>query len=276
MAQILSFMPDWALFLTIFLICLILYFTLVRDEETKTRVKRFLFDYGIWIVALIVLIYGWNRWGTVAESDIGEMRYALFIVLLAGDLYLLATNFLYRERYHSIFFQADGVSGSCNLYYDAGDYTIFYLGTSGKSDFAGFVFPWYFPQRIVVIPRDSWQFNGNNIVTFIKVKRQDPIHDVPEAALEIIERDGRTTFARDEIYFGILSEETILREPDQAELIKKIEDLEARNNELSSMLDAKMKKVSGFVSGTEAIKRSLKGQTWRRNQTSQEGEGDKY
>jgi hypothetical protein len=256
-------MPDWLLFGLIFFIFLIMYFIVIKDEETKNAIKRFLLNYGIYILAIVVVIYGWNKWGIVADHDIGQMKWALFIVVLGLDLYFIASNLLYRERYNTIPFQANGVYGSVALYYNVGKYTIFYLGTSGKSDFAGIVLPWYFPQKICIVPKTSWQFNGNAIICYIKVSK-DNYFEVPEIVKNTIEGDSRTMFARDEIYYGELRNKILIEDQQMAEMDKKLKDSNSRINELKSMLRGKLTDVKTFVTDTEAIKDRMSGNRFMR------------
>lgn len=251
MSRLISFVPDWMLFLSVLIIGIIIF--LYLEEESKETVKLFFLRYGLYLFVICLLIYGWNRWGVVADHDVGQMKYALFIGLATLITYFAGVNYLYREQTLTTSFQANGVAGSCSIYYDLGDYTIFYLGTSGKSDFEGFVLPWYFPKRIVVVPKNSWALNGNNLVSTTQVSKCDSLLALPEYVMKKLEADSRTYFARSEVYYGLFCEELKTEDPDYHKIESQLLKLQRRNNELSEMLDNKLRNFKEFATDTMAI-----------------------
>lgn len=237
MASILPWFSDFWFFVIIGIILIIIYYFI--PKELKISINKFLSGYLFWIIIFIVLIYGWSRWGYVRDHDFpAGWRYAAFLCIFGGMIYLAVNNWLYEHRYNSTHFSSNGCSGSCSLRYDIGKWTIFYLGTSGTSDWKGLVIPWYFPQKICVVPKDSWDFNGSDQISITQTYKKD-IKYLPPKARHKIEQDKRTFFARNnaEIYFGVFSEKLMTDDPKYSEISAEMEETNAAYDKLEEEFD---------------------------------------
>jgi hypothetical protein len=250
------------IFIYFFVLLIVLIIYLSSEDETKSSIKRFVMANWMWILLIGMMIYGWNRWGLVADHEtIANMKWALFLALSIGAVYLIATNWLFELKYHTVPFQANGVYGSCSRYYDVGKYTIFYLGTTGRSLYSGFMINWNFAERICIVPKVSWDFNGEGIVSIAQVSKymleQLPSYKVKRS----IENDSLTWFARDEIYYGEFSEALRTEDPSVDEIESRITDGALLETLQKNMIEGKNTIIKKHITDTEAMKNKLKGNT---------------
>lgn len=260
-------MPDWLFFSLSFLVSLIIYYYL--PDEAKSSIKKFLSAYGFYIGIFIAWLYFRGRWGLVIDDPErwpADMNYATFIFAFVFGLYQIARLWLYENRYKTTQFICNNLSGSCYRRQDIGDWTIFFLGTSGASD-NHFVIPWPLPEKIVVVPKNSWDFLGSQMVSTAQVFKRDEylgVYELPEEVSHFLETDQFARFAKSKVYFGIYSEQLRTEDPEvnweEGHIIK----LNTRINELAKMLGGKMKSVKGFVSDTLSTVDKLRGNKWNK------------
>lgn len=252
--------PGIFIYLFVLLIVLIVY--LSSGDEFKASIKKFVLANFIWILLIGMMIYGWNKWGIVAEHEtVANMKWALFLAIAIGGAYLMIKNWLYELKYNTIPFQANGVYGSCSRYYDVGKYTIFYLGTTGRSLYSGFMINWNWAERLCVVPKVSWDFNGDGIVSTAQVSKY-MLEQLPSAkARRSIEHDFLTMFARDDIYYGEFSEALRTEDPSVDELESRVTDGALLETLQKNMIEGKNTIIKKHITDTEAMKNKLKGNT---------------
>ena len=248
-------------------------------EETKKVTKSVLKKYGFWIILIVILWYGWTRWGVVADYDwIANMKYAQFIFLLCALLYWGVSSFLYEMRYNTIHLIADNIHGSCHRYQEISNlgpgvnWVIFFLDGSGTSD-DRLVIPWPFARRLVIVPKVACQFIGNQILIksqLSKLEWNSP--EIPEDVADFIEKDTFARWCKEEIYIGYFSIEIKATDPKYSEVELMSRKKDARINELKEMLRGKLTTVKGFVSDTMAMQDKLRGKDWRKNPQPQQME----
>lgn len=258
---IISWLPDYVVFILIGLIVFIIYYLL--PEEIKVPVKKFVGNYGFYIVLLLAWLYLRTVMGLVSESPDSfpaNLNRATFFILLALLLYQLVSYFLFEQRYFTTHFVCNNLSGSCARRQDVGDWTIFYLGTSGTSD-EKIIVPWPIPQRIVVVPKCAWDFLGNQMVAQSLVSKTD-ILQLPEDVAHFIETDTFGKMRKEEIYMGYWSEKLRTEDPRVDDYESNYKKLNSRINELAKMLEGKLTHVKTFVADTLGTVDRMKGKSW--------------
>lgn len=221
------------IYVSFLLILLIIYIS--SGTQTKVWFRKILIRYWFFLLIFGFLIYGWDKWGIVSEHEwIANMKYALFLGISFFMFYMVGRNWIYEFRYNTANMVANGIHGSCALHYDAGNYTIWYLGTTGRFsvDSEGIVFPFPFPNKIAITPKVSWDINGDNYVSITQVMKVD-INEIPNKLKEIIVKDKKTIFARDNVFFGIVSEKIRTDEPKWDELENELKQVNAKYNTLA-------------------------------------------
>ncbi|MDH3352829.1 MAG: hypothetical protein OEL87_00070 [Nanoarchaeota archaeon] len=234
----------------------------MATDDTKKDVKKFLFEHWIWLLLLGILIYGWKKWGVVADHLwVAEMNYALFLVLLLGLMAFGVKAWTYEWRYNTDQFVGDNIHGSCAKYFLIGDWFVGFLGTAGNSD-EKLVFPWPWMKKVVVCHKDSIEFKGNQIIAINQFFKQD-IYPIPSDVKTFIEGHPIAKHC-DEIYFGYFSQQQLAKYPEYSELQDKYLKSNSRKNELDEMLKGKMSSVKGYVTDAVGTIDKLKGKDWRR------------
>ena len=273
--SILSFMPD-SIFFILIALALVLLYSLLPDD-VKSITKKFLKQYGIFIILFLFWLYFKSKWGFVYTDPNrwpANMRYATFIAFFVLMIYGMGSWLLYKERYFSTHFICNNIAGSCVRRHDIGDWTIFYIGGSGSSD-EKMVFPFPFAQKIVVVPKDSWKHVGSHMVSDCQVRKVDktesnPLGEddnritalgLPEDITDFLEKDTFGKRALDEVYIGYVSEEFKTDNPGVVKLEEDLRKKDARIAELNKMLLGKMSHVKGFVSDAKAIGDKLSGKS---------------
>jgi hypothetical protein len=221
--------------------------------------KLFKPTYIVILILIIVLIWGWDRWGVVADHpSVSQMKWALFMIIFFGMLYLIGSNFVYEFRYNTTSFVGNGVHGSCALQYDMGKYTVFYLGTCGRFGInsEGLTFPWPFPNRIAICPRKTWDYNGSNPVSITQFQRVN-LGELPALAgiKKQIEKDWTTIFARDNIFFGIFNERLKVDNPSYDELEKEMKRTNAEYNTMEEDFDDVTSNKEKYSTHTRTIRK---------------------
>lgn len=250
--------PGILVYLLVFLIILIIY--LSSGSRTKNTISNFIVSNILMIIIVGIMIYGWNKWGIVADHEnIANMNYSLFLGITLFMLYEIGNNFLAVFRNNTTPFVANGVHGSCALHYDVGIWTVWYLGTTGRFsiDSDGFVFPWPFPNKIAITPKVSWDYNGDNPVSITQVFKTD-INRLPVRLKKIIKKDSKTVFARGNVYFGIVSEKLRTDNPKWDELQQGIEETNSKYGTLEEQFDdvsTNTEKYEGHVRRTKILSR---------------------
>jgi len=262
MSSLIPHIPDPLFFLGILFLGFCVY-RFVLDDDMKANFRILLSRYWFWILLIVVGIYGWRRWGIVADHpNIAEMNFTLFLVFFFALLYFGGKNFLYEQRYNTNYFIADGIYGSCALRYDVGKYTVFYLGTSGKSDYKSFALPWGIAQRIAIVPKISLHHIGNCVISTAQVFKYD-LAQIDQQARRLIEADGRTWLARDEIYYGEFSEKLRTEDPSVSEIESRITDVNYLNTMQKKIIEDKEITLKKSVTNMAAIQKKLKGDSAR-------------
>jgi len=215
--------------------------------------------YVILIVLIVTAIYGWNRWGIVADHDVGQMRWVVFVGLLTLLFYSAVTNYFYRERYKAPQFQAHGLSGSCSKAFDIGDYTIFYLGTAGGlSHREGNYIPIPMCQKICILPKEGWDMNSYNFFSDVVVEKIDTLDQLhPRLKSEIL-GDGTTLLARDEVYFGVYAEPVLTENPKLHEVVEKMKATNVYANAVKDINVDKDAEIKRRVTDQAAIAKKIK------------------
>jgi len=249
------FIDNIFIYLLLLLVIAIIYF--VGGDDAKKLIKNFLVRTWFILIIIGILIYGWNRWGIVADTGIGQMKTALFWALEIGALYLIGKNWLYELRYETTPFQAGGIYGSCSRYYSVGRLTVFYLGTTGKSYTKGFMLNWNFPNKIVIIPTNLWHFNGEGIYSRVLVSKR-MIEQLPsEKIRNSINNDPLTFFARDEIYFGLYRDKDITDKPFLEDTESRLLDFSVENSLQKEMIEGKNTIMKKHVTDIKAIENKM-------------------
>lgn len=275
---ILGFIPDWMFFLAGGILIYIIYYYL--PDDTKTDVRWFLANYGIYVLAILVWLYWHSKTGAIYEFPSkwpANMNRATFFVSFAIILYVLVKSWLYEFRYYTYHFVADNISGSCHRYHEIGNvgepesnWAIFFLGGSGGSD-EKFVFPWPWVKKIVVVPKSSVQFLGNQIVAFSQVDKVN-IDELPEDVADYIEKDPFGRWKKEEVYFGLWDISVKAKNPKFQDIENQIKKQDNTINKLKKMLRGDMQAIREFVSGTTAVQRRLRGdEAWRQQQQQPTG-----
>lgn len=249
----------WVILLFLIFLGLSLWFLSKLGVPIK---KLFKFKYIIILILILILAYGWDRWGVVADHpSMANMKWALFIVILFGDLYLIGSNFIYEFRYNTTPFVANGTWGSCALHFDMGKYTVWYLGTCGKFGInsEGWSFPWPFPNKIAITPRVGWNFNGELPVSVTQVHKVE-LGNLPALARikKQIGKDWTTMFARDNIFFGIVDEKLKVDNPKWEELQQELERTNAEYNKLEENFDDVTTNEEKYSAHTRTIRKLTK------------------
>jgi len=164
------------------------------------------------------------------------------------------------------------VFGSCALHYDVGKYTIWYLGTSGKFSISseGIVIPWPFAQKIAITPKVSWDFNGDIPISITQVFKVN-LGRLPPKLKKLIERDSKTYFARDSIYFGLFSEPLRTENPSLNEFEDELERKHAKYNTMEEDFDDVATNKEKYAGHARRIKMLSKNDEPRR-QSAPQGE----
>lgn len=260
MGSIISFIPDPLFFIACIVLALILYRFL--PDDVKPTIKNAIKTYGIYIVLIIMWIYFKKKWGLVGDDLTrwpANIYYATFIVFLILGIWHLGRLLLYEQRYYTDMFICNGVAGSCARRQDIGDWTVFAIGTSGSSD-EKFVLPFPSPQKIVVVPKDAWQYVGSNMVCTTEVFSCD-ILDIPEDVAHYIQTQPMLKGKLDKIYFGIWSEELRTNDPDVDVIESNFKKANSRINELATMLKGKLGHTKAFINDTMGMTDKLKGKS---------------
>lgn len=253
------FIDNIFIYLLILLVIVVIY--LFGGEEVKRTIKIFFIRTWFVLVIIGILIYGWNRWGIIADREIGQMKTALFWALEIGLLYLVGKNWLYELRYETIPFQAQGIYGSCSRYYAVGRFTVFYLGTTGKSYSKGFMLNWNFPNKIVVIPTSLWAFNGEGIYSRVVVSKR-MIEQIPSEKIRTaITSDSLTWFAREEIYMGLYADKELTDRPFLEDIESRIQDFAITDTIQKEMIEGKNTTMKKHITDIKAIENKMTNQT---------------
>lgn len=257
-----SWLPNWVIILIALVAALLIYKYLLPDD-LKPKIKAFLSKYGFVIIIVILWLYYRKRWGFIYEDPSrwpANMYYATFLAALLIGIYVVVMLEMYRERYHTYGFISNNVCGSCSRRLDIGKFTVFFIGTSGRSD-DHIVLPFPIPQKIVVVPKVSWDFVGSHIVAMSQVFKRD-LSDIPPAVRHFLETDTFAKLAKDEIYYGLWTEKMRAVNP-------KVNEIEATNTKLNEriavqekMLKGKLSETKIFVSDTMATIDKIKGKSW--------------
>lgn len=264
MTNIISFIPDWMLFLIIAVICFIIYYYL--PDEIKEPIKKFGKEYGFYVVLLLAWLYFRDKWGLVSDHAwISEMKYASFLIGFVLILYFATKSWLYEQRYYTNQLICDNISGSVHRFQELGNignknnWVVFFLGTSGSSD-ERFVIPWPWAKKLVIVPKVSCQFIGNQIFVKTQVAKVD-ILELPEEVAHFVENDTFGKWCKDELYLGYWSIDIKATDPKYEELEALTKKKDSRINELKAMLEGKLTSTKRFISDTLAMQDKLKGKT---------------
>lgn len=257
MSNIISFLPDYLLFLICAVILFVIYIYL--PDEVKNPIKIFIKNWGFYIVLVLAWFYFRNKWGIVAEAEwIGQMKYATFLALLVGLLYFAGKSWLYEQRYNTNHFIANNISGSCVRRQDIGDYTVFFLDTAGSSS-EKMVFPWPFAGRIVVTPKDGWEFRGSHIHAVTQVFHTELL-ELPEIVAHFVDTDPFARMCKDKIFFGLFSEEKRTQDPKANDVESYQKDYNTITNLKTNMIRGKDNIIKEHVTNMEAVKKKLRGE----------------
>lgn len=269
--QLVSFMPDWLLFIIVIAFFSLVYLFLPPNgkESVKFGIKRF----GIFILLGLAWLYFRKKWGFVYEDPArwpANIYYATFILGFLLILYFAFKSWLYKERYETNQVIADNIHGSCSRYQEIGtvgdrdNWVVFFLGTSGMSD-DSYVIPWPWPKKILVVPKVACQFVGNQIFIKSQVAKVD-LFELPEDVAHFIETDAFGRWCKDNIYFGLWDIEIKTENPKTVEMESMIIKQNYRINELKEMLKGRLNIFKTFVTDTKAMQDKMSGKTmFRRN-----------
>lgn len=271
---IISFLPDWLVLIFFGVILYVIYYNL--PEETKSGVKKFLMEYGVYVVIFLIWLYWKSQTGSIYESPDkwpANVNRATFFCGLGVLVFILVKSWLYEFRYYTHHFTADNISGSCHRYHEIGNvgepennWAVFFLGGSGTSD-ERFVFPWPWIKKVVVVPKCSVQFLGNQIIAFSQVDKVD-INDLPEDVRDFIENDNFGRWVKDKIYFGLWDVQKKARSPKYVKIESELKKANHRINELADMLKGKLSRTKAFISDTLAMTDKVRGKDWRDRQNN--------
>lgn len=267
--MIIPWLPDYLLFLFVFIVALVIYYYL--PDELKSGIRRFVVGYGFYIVLFLLWLYYRNQWGVVADYEFwGQMKYATFLTALVLGLYLGFKMWLFEFRYYTNQAIANNDHGSCHRYHEIGDWAILFIGGSGTSD-EKFVFPWPWVKKIWVVPKVAVQFVGNQIFVRSQIDKVD-LFDVPglEEVAEFIGNDPFGRWCKEKIYFGLWDEQVKATNPKYAEIESINKKLNARVNELNTMLKGKLTSTKQFISDTFAMQDKIIGKRWQRREQPRE------
>lgn len=277
-----AWLPDWIFFFIIGIIAFIVYYNFPEDVKQSTR--KFMREYGVYVVLVLVGLYFHHQWGNIGDSPTkwpATMNRATFFFGLGIILYFAFDSWLFRHRYYTNHFVCDNVQGSCHRWHYIGNvgekknpWVVAMLGGSGLSD-ESWVLPWPFPKKIVIVPSSTCQFLGNQLVANCKVEKVSSAEllEINEDLNNFIKNDAMARRVLDEVYIGYAKIETLTSDPEfnalKEDLIKK----DSRINELKEMLRGKLTTVKGFVADTMGMSNKLKDRDWRSRQANR-GSGD--
>lgn len=275
--SLISFIPDWILFFIIGIVLIWIYSYL--PEEVKGTVKGILIKYGVLIALLIILIYWHGKTGPIYASPDkwpADVNRATFFCGLGALIYVSFLYFWYQQRYHTTFFICDNIKGSCARWLEIGNvagesndpWVVLFLGTAGRSD-DHVVLPWPFPKQIVVVPRSTIQFLGNQIVSYSKVERcdVDTWSELDEDVHNFLKHDPMAKWVGDQVYYGYAPIDVLSKSPKYRDLLLELEKKNSRINELKEMLRGKLTTTKGFISDTVGMTDKVRGKTpWNQGQ----------
>jgi uncharacterized membrane protein len=268
-----NFFPWGHDFLTLFVIFILLIAIdlFVLPDEAKRTVHKFVAAYGIYIIFFVIWLVFRKRWGRIYEvpGRWPAMHYwVTFILAFILLLYWLVLYFFYKQRYLTYHAIANNRSGSCAYYTNKGDWTIFKIGTSGRTD-KKIVIPNPVPQEIWVVPRCAWRKLGGQFIIESQIIRKDEL-DMPPEVREAIEEDPLASMKKGNIYFGLWSQKIRAEDPRYDELENKLTKAHDRINELQDMLKGKLKNVKGFISDTMAMQDKMRNKEFKQSRVQQE------
>jgi hypothetical protein len=238
-------------------------------DQIKSAVKGVFLNYGFYIFLIVLVIYGWNKWGYVRDyPNLADMHYALFLAISLALLYFAVSSWLFKERYYTNHVIADNVSGSCNRIQeiegtDGLIWVVCFLGTSGSSD-EKFVVPWPWCQKILVAPKMCCEFVGNQLLVKAQCPKVD-LYDTDENVCSFIKNDPFGRWCQDEIFMGIAPAEVRTLFPNYRKLEQIIKKQNDRINEQDDMLKGKLTRSKIFISDTMAMTDKLRGKERQRS-----------
>lgn len=255
----------------IIIVFLILYFLRKLDPEIRAPIFNFFIQWWPIILAVIAYFYFRNKWGIVAESDIGEWKLATLALDVFILLYWGANMFLQKERYFSTQAISDNRSGSCADYKQIGEYIVLNIGTCNN------LFPWPIGYETWVVPAEHFfKIDGTTtnpkaqiaITTFIM---QADVDEVPPTCKEFIE--SNKNFNKTNIYYGEFTQSELTDEIDilnekgmKVKITKrdfnlKIRDTQRLWNEQRTMTKGKSGDLKRYWSDQAAINRKMQGKS---------------
>ena len=172
-------------------------------KEFSVSLLKFSKDYWYWIIPVIILLIFWHAGQFNPETFFNKRANSALIILVL--LYKIVVWEFSHLRYKSTRFVADGISGSCWLYYKRGDYVILLLGT------IDYVIPWKFNLKIVVLPRRKVHFMKDNILgkshiySFVQPDKITDLNKIPNEAKEFI--NSHWWISKQEVWYGEITQE---------------------------------------------------------------------
>jgi hypothetical protein len=262
-SRILPWFPDIVTFVLFGAILLIIY-VWILPKEMRAPVKKVVGKFWFPLLLIVLWLYFRKRWGMIYEIPSrwpANMYFATFIFGLILILYLIVVYLMYYQRYMTYHAIANNRSGSCSYYDNIGDFTIFKIGTCGRTD-KKIVIPYPVPKELWIIPRCAWRKVGGQMLLETKLFKSD-LNDLPEEVKEHIDKDIFSRLAKDEIWFGLWSQKVRAADPKYSEIESMNKKLNDRINELNDMLKSKLKTVKGYINETFAMSDKVKGKTWK-------------
>jgi len=268
---ILELLPGYVWWLLAFVLAFVIY-KFAFDDDMQEQTRGFVKTYAVWLILVLVFLYGRNNWGywEASEGLIHFSRVSDTFLIVISLTILLGRMFLGRERYLSTQAIADNRSGSCAEYQEVGDYVVMNIGSCDAD-----MFPWLTGHETWIVPKRHFsKINGADnktrgqiiIETFITKK---DITEINTACQSFIE--GSKGYHKEDIYHGEFSRNEILQNPGRAlkdkngkkltlsDYEKKLDDTTRLLNEARAMIQGKTKTMLGYVSHVGQIMKKAKG-----------------
>jgi hypothetical protein len=236
--RIVSFIPDWVLFVSVGIALFIVY-NYILPDDSKAGVKRVLRTYAGYLFFIVLWIIFRNKWGIVADNEFwGQMRVVTLLCIFGVLGFFAFSNWLFEWRYYSRHLVANNLQGACHRFEKRGHWIIFFLDGAGEGPTEKMIFPWPFPKRLLVAHESTVEYKGGQIVVNAQVKKVSlGSINLPPKINQFIEGDTFARWAKDNVYFGLVSEELRVSNPSWDKIEEELNTVSAKYNKLQQQFD---------------------------------------